>query len=332
MDTMDIYSIMKQVFSSQESISWLMYSDEVDDDNRYGYQEINLIPSSASAKPEARFSSPISLTSLNSSYVAGDVVSGKPSLAHQEACQHPSDLELKFESGDSIKCLASTSREQSRVILQTDDNLGLLISVSTKAKERGMVSLTCFWCSSINDHIVPMTKCNILLEPADPNRPSASDIVEYSISHGRIQCDHLHDQIVHACDCTNQAIRLNDNGILEMNRDPWALWLKLKSQTSQTKKGKRLSPSSLSDDFPMVLFYLKEIDAMPMSQPERFSCKLCSATFSRKYDLKRHVHTKHLPEKRDFACEFCSSKFKRREHLSVHYAHIHQKSSTVSTS
>jgi len=71
--------------------------------------------------------------------------------------------------------------------------------------------------------------------------------------------------------------------------------------------------------------YLDEITQICWTQDTPFTCRFCDGgtTFTRKYDLKRHVQTKHLPEARRFECEICSLKFKRREHLESHMRQLH---------
>ncbi|KAI9091801.1 hypothetical protein DFS34DRAFT_567762, partial [Phlyctochytrium arcticum] len=48
-----------------------------------------------------------------------------------------------------------------------------------------------------------------------------------------------------------------------------------------------------------------------------FSCSLCSATFSRKHDLKRHTRI-HLGI-RPFGCEVCNKRFTRMDALNRHW-------------
>eukprot|EP00184_Porphyridium_aerugineum_P000552 CAMPEP_0184707646 /NCGR_PEP_ID=MMETSP0313-20130426/37357_1 /TAXON_ID=2792 /ORGANISM="Porphyridium aerugineum, Strain SAG 1380-2" /LENGTH=384 /DNA_ID=CAMNT_0027169227 /DNA_START=746 /DNA_END=1900 /DNA_ORIENTATION=- len=67
--------------------------------------------------------------------------------------------------------------------------------------------------------------------------------------------------------------------------------------------------------------YLEEVKAM--DRAGRCSCKLCGADFCRKYELKRHVRTKHLVERRTFACNVCSRKFKRKDHMTAHFKRVH---------
>ena len=50
-------------------------------------------------------------------------------------------------------------------------------------------------------------------------------------------------------------------------------------------------------------------------------CKICFATFSRRYNLKRHVHTVHGDSRH--RCEFCVSSFTRSDHLKRHIHTVH---------
>mmetsp|Transcript_13951 Transcript_13951/g.23812 ORF Transcript_13951/g.23812 Transcript_13951/m.23812 type:complete len:605 (+) Transcript_13951:387-2201(+) len=96
------------------------------------------------------------------------------------------------------------------------------------------------------------------------------------------------------------------------------------------KKTKR-SNSSEPDDIErekekqIALAYLDEIDTLNLHHDTRCECKLCGSSFTRKYDLKRHIKTSHL-DQRDYACEACGRKFKRQQHLNVHEKLIHAKS------
>eukprot|EP00184_Porphyridium_aerugineum_P002479 CAMPEP_0184706370 /NCGR_PEP_ID=MMETSP0313-20130426/36725_1 /TAXON_ID=2792 /ORGANISM="Porphyridium aerugineum, Strain SAG 1380-2" /LENGTH=330 /DNA_ID=CAMNT_0027167923 /DNA_START=441 /DNA_END=1434 /DNA_ORIENTATION=+ len=53
-----------------------------------------------------------------------------------------------------------------------------------------------------------------------------------------------------------------------------------------------------------VLSYIQEVNQMPATPIQRYECKLCQVcmpcqprpTFARKYDLRRHLVTKHVPE------------------------------------
>ena len=50
-------------------------------------------------------------------------------------------------------------------------------------------------------------------------------------------------------------------------------------------------------------------------------CKICFATFTRSYDLKRHVHTVHGDSQ--YQCEFCVSSFTRSDDLKRHVHTVH---------
>eukprot|EP00184_Porphyridium_aerugineum_P000080 CAMPEP_0184707408 /NCGR_PEP_ID=MMETSP0313-20130426/37254_1 /TAXON_ID=2792 /ORGANISM="Porphyridium aerugineum, Strain SAG 1380-2" /LENGTH=369 /DNA_ID=CAMNT_0027168983 /DNA_START=1573 /DNA_END=2682 /DNA_ORIENTATION=+ len=339
----DIYSIINHVFSDHQAISWLMADDKDQDsvatfpeeNQHYSYKEVSLAHPASDTPMK---SSPMSLVSLTTNTSSSLLPSPRgihdnlPSLMTIQQICEPTEQELIFHLGDQYKCFATCKRNNVRVILEVDNESRNLLAIYAYAKlMQGASCLTCSWYSmmSHSSHLVPMTKCAILFAPWTLNQPSAADILEYSISHLRIQCEHVMDNMVKDCNCGTEAITANPNPTMT-NKDPWSLWLMLKNQAlilPANQKNQNNSSSSASVDISVVLSYLKEIDAFPMNQPERFQCRFCPITFSRKYDLKRHVHTKHLPESRNFACELCSSKFKRREHLDAHYAHIHQRAS-----
>eukprot|EP00184_Porphyridium_aerugineum_P000543 CAMPEP_0184707564 /NCGR_PEP_ID=MMETSP0313-20130426/37335_1 /TAXON_ID=2792 /ORGANISM="Porphyridium aerugineum, Strain SAG 1380-2" /LENGTH=391 /DNA_ID=CAMNT_0027169143 /DNA_START=514 /DNA_END=1689 /DNA_ORIENTATION=- len=58
-------------------------------------------------------------------------------------------------------------------------------------------------------------------------------------------------------------------------------------------------------------------------------CKLCGTVFSRKFDLRRHLRTVHMPD-RQFTCSICYDSFQRAEHLRVHQL-VHTKTSRICT-
>jgi len=78
----------------------------------------------------------------------------------------------------------------------------------------------------------------------------------------------------------------------------------------------------------MIFGFLNYLDKMHWGPTTRETCRFCTLSFVRKYDLKRHVKAVHLRE-REHACQDCGCKFKRRQHLDAHMNQIHQKTSFV---
>jgi len=89
-----------------------------------------------------------------------------------------------------------------------------------------------------------------------------------------------------------------------------------------------LDDKNLSEQQKLVLSLIEEIDVSRGISGVREDCKICGASFSRKYELKRHLKSTHL-ELRDFECPLCSSKFKRKQHLDTHHQQVHEKNKGV---
>ena len=56
----------------------------------------------------------------------------------------------------------------------------------------------------------------------------------------------------------------------------------------------------------------------------RFECLECTRSFSRRYDLKRHVEIHHL-SMRNYACQECNATFTHKGHLSQHIKCVHER-------
>lgn len=56
----------------------------------------------------------------------------------------------------------------------------------------------------------------------------------------------------------------------------------------------------------------------------QWMCSLCNRSFTRKYDMYRHVRGIH-ESLRPFVCELCTRKFKQRSHLNAHVRVVHDK-------
>eukprot|EP00184_Porphyridium_aerugineum_P003650 CAMPEP_0184696036 /NCGR_PEP_ID=MMETSP0313-20130426/3466_1 /TAXON_ID=2792 /ORGANISM="Porphyridium aerugineum, Strain SAG 1380-2" /LENGTH=544 /DNA_ID=CAMNT_0027154591 /DNA_START=99 /DNA_END=1733 /DNA_ORIENTATION=+ len=89
------------------------------------------------------------------------------------------------------------------------------------------------------------------------------------------------------------------------------------------------SQDDMDDGRKKILSYLDEVSKQEFSAADAGVCKLCSVQFRRKFDLKRHIKTKHLPEERQYTCHICDFSFKRQEHLVSHTRQVHNKSNQV---
>eukprot|EP00184_Porphyridium_aerugineum_P000732 CAMPEP_0184698028 /NCGR_PEP_ID=MMETSP0313-20130426/4786_1 /TAXON_ID=2792 /ORGANISM="Porphyridium aerugineum, Strain SAG 1380-2" /LENGTH=631 /DNA_ID=CAMNT_0027156905 /DNA_START=412 /DNA_END=2310 /DNA_ORIENTATION=- len=78
----------------------------------------------------------------------------------------------------------------------------------------------------------------------------------------------------------------------------------------------------------MVETYMKEVDDMDWPNGERRNCAVCDVSFNRKYDLKRHLRSKHLMEK-DYTCDICQMQFSRKTHLDTHIKGYHEKTNRL---
>ena len=75
-----------------------------------------------------------------------------------------------------------------------------------------------------------------------------------------------------------------------------------------------------------------------MENIEKFKCEICNRSFSRKYNLRTHIKTKHEHISLDFSCYLCRKNFKDQDkylkHIDNHkegisfvlYKHAFQKS------
>jgi hypothetical protein len=58
--------------------------------------------------------------------------------------------------------------------------------------------------------------------------------------------------------------------------------------------------------------------AKPQSIKKRAKCPLCASTFARKYDIDRHIQSKHSNKSPAFSCGICHKRFVRKDTLSKH--------------
>eukprot|EP00188_Purpureofilum_apyrenoidigerum_P006368 Plantae.Rhodophyta-Purpureofilum_apyrenoidigerum.ctg9804.p1 GENE.Plantae.Rhodophyta-Purpureofilum_apyrenoidigerum.ctg9804~~Plantae.Rhodophyta-Purpureofilum_apyrenoidigerum.ctg9804.p1 ORF type:complete len:440 (+),score=50.66 Plantae.Rhodophyta-Purpureofilum_apyrenoidigerum.ctg9804:800-2119(+) len=91
-----------------------------------------------------------------------------------------------------------------------------------------------------------------------------------------------------------------------------SLLLKLNSSSEQI-----LLPPPNSEAKKVISLNAKNIDGKPQ-------CEFCFSTFSRKYELKRHVYAVHFDVK-EHACDICGKLFALRQNLISHVAEVHEK-------
>lgn len=56
----------------------------------------------------------------------------------------------------------------------------------------------------------------------------------------------------------------------------------------------------------------------------RYKCERCNKTYSRKYDLQRHLREAYGVDPL-YKCDFCEHQTKRKENLTKHILNIHKK-------
>lgn len=63
------------------------------------------------------------------------------------------------------------------------------------------------------------------------------------------------------------------------------------------------------------------------SQDKKYKCDKCSCSYSRSDHLKRHLisHTENAEDQKPFKCEICIQRFSNRSHLNRHVSNIHLK-------
>jgi len=59
-------------------------------------------------------------------------------------------------------------------------------------------------------------------------------------------------------------------------------------------------------------------------EERRVTCSVCGASFGRKYDLSRHMQTRHPCGEELFVCEQCGRSFRRRDGLIAHTTRLHK--------
>eukprot|EP00184_Porphyridium_aerugineum_P002669 CAMPEP_0184695840 /NCGR_PEP_ID=MMETSP0313-20130426/3345_1 /TAXON_ID=2792 /ORGANISM="Porphyridium aerugineum, Strain SAG 1380-2" /LENGTH=776 /DNA_ID=CAMNT_0027154367 /DNA_START=3259 /DNA_END=5589 /DNA_ORIENTATION=- len=80
-----------------------------------------------------------------------------------------------------------------------------------------------------------------------------------------------------------------------------------------------------TEDRAVAKVLLAEADNLPAHNDIRCGCKLCGTSFTRKYDLKRHIKSTHLAVYK-YSCPFCDGKFKKQHELDVHRRENHERS------
>merc|ERR1712126_689528 len=68
---------------------------------------------------------------------------------------------------------------------------------------------------------------------------------------------------------------------------------------------------------------------IPKQNPKVYLCKECELSFSKQYNLDRHINTEHTGIL--IACDQCDETFKRKDTLKEHYKSVHEKIEFVCT-